>query len=179
MSKFTRFLIAALTVVSFCSRMVRAESVEQITAEALRDNVELRSFEQEIAAAKGTVRTAETIRNPELSSQAGYKNSRDNSGGGNGDGPTWSVSLMQTFEYPGRIALRKAIANHDVDLAELHLQNFRVTLAARVRALAYSIVIARDKIAAVREATARIQALSDVLEQRPSAGISSKLEAQL
>ena len=43
------------------------------------------------------------------------------------------------IEYPGRIALRKAIAQGDIQLAELHLGQFRLTLAARVRTLAYSI----------------------------------------
>jgi cobalt-zinc-cadmium efflux system outer membrane protein len=53
--------------------------------------------------------------------------------------------VQQAFEYPGRIALRKAIAQHDVDLAALHLEQFRLTLAARVRSLAYSVIIAEQK----------------------------------
>ena len=54
---------------------VHAETAEQFAAEALRNNPELRSFEYAIAAAKGSVQTAGTVRNPELNTQAGYKNS--------------------------------------------------------------------------------------------------------
>src|SRR4029077_9109333 len=72
-----------------------------------------------------------------------------------------------------------AIANHDVGLAELQLQQFRLTLAARVRTLAYAIATARNRSASVHEAANRFQALSDVLEQRPAAGVTPQLEARL
>ena len=125
------------------------------------------------------MRTAGTVRNPELSSEVGYKNSRDNSGGASGDGAILALSFSQTFEYPGRIALRKAIANHDLALAELHLQQFRLTLAARVRTLAYGISSAQQKSVAAREVASRFQALSDVLAQRPTAGVTPQLEARI
>jgi cobalt-zinc-cadmium efflux system outer membrane protein len=156
-----------------------AETPEALVKQALQRNPELNFFVAEIAAAKGAVRTAGTLRNPELSSEVGYKNSRDNSGGASGDGAILALSFSQTFEYPGRIALRKAIANHDVELAELHLQQFRLTLAARVRTLAYSISSAEEKSVAAREVSSRFQALSDVLAQRPAAGVTPQLEARI
>jgi outer membrane protein, heavy metal efflux system len=150
-----------------------------LAALAVKQNPELNFYIADIEAAKGTVRTARTVRNPELSTQAGYKNSRDNSGGPSGDGAAWSLSFTQTFEYPGRIALRKAIANHDVQLAELHLQQFRLTLAARVRTLAYGVSSAHEKSTAAREVAGRFQALTDVLAQRPAAGVTPQLEARI
>jgi cobalt-zinc-cadmium efflux system outer membrane protein len=167
---------------------VRAEnsSVARIQAtpaalvrQALANNPELKFYAAEIGAAKGALKTAGTIRNPELNTQAGYKSARDNFGGPNGEGRAWSVSINQTFEYPGRIALRKAIANGDIDLAELHLQQFRLTLAARVRTLAYSISIAQERSIAAREVADRFQALSDVLAQRPPAGATPLLETRI
>jgi cobalt-zinc-cadmium efflux system outer membrane protein len=152
---------------------------ESLVAQALRQNPELNFYVAGIAAAKGGVRTAETMRNPEVNTQGGYKNSRDNFGGPSGDGASWALSFNQTFEYPGRIALRKAVANHDVDLAELHLQQFRLTLAARVRTLAYGIAAARTKSEALREIAGRFQDLNEVLSQRPAAGVAPQLEAQL
>jgi cobalt-zinc-cadmium efflux system outer membrane protein len=96
-----------------------------------------------------------------------------------GDGAILTLSLSQSFEYPGRIALRKAIANHDLVLAGLHLEQFRLTLAARVRSLAYAMSSAQQKTKAVEEITSRTQALNDVLEQRPLAGVAPQLEAQI
>jgi cobalt-zinc-cadmium efflux system outer membrane protein len=150
-----------------------------LVRQALANNSDLKFYAAEIAAAKGTLKTAGTIRNPELNTEAGYKNTRDNSGGPSGQGATWSVSVNQTFEYPGRIALRKAIASGDVNLAELHLQQFRVTLAARVRTLAYSISIAEERSMAAREVADRFQGLSDVLAQRPPAGVTPLLETRI
>jgi cobalt-zinc-cadmium efflux system outer membrane protein len=150
-----------------------------LVRQALAHNPELKFYGAEIAAAKGTLKTAGTMRNPELNPEAGYKNTRDNSGGPSGEGAAWSVSVNQTFEYPGRIALRKAIAKGDIDLAELHLQQFRLTLATRVRTLAYSISIARERSMAAREVADRFQALSDVLAQRPPAGVTPLLETRI
>lgn len=150
-----------------------------LVRQALTNNPELKFYAAEIGAAEGALKTAGTIRNPELNTQAGYKNARDNSGGPSGEGAAWSVSLNQTFEYPGRIALRKAIAKGDIDLAGLHLQQFRLTLAARVRTLAYSISIAQERSIAAREVADRFQALSDVLAQRPPAGVTPLLETRI
>jgi cobalt-zinc-cadmium efflux system outer membrane protein len=150
-----------------------------LVRQALANNPELKFYAAEIGAAKGALKTAETIRNPELNTEAGYKNTRDNFGGPNGEGAAWSVSVNQTFEYPGRIALRKAIAKGDIDLAGLHLQQFRLTLAARVRTLAYSISIAQERSIAAREVADRFQALSDVLAQRPPAGATPLLETRI
>ena len=150
-----------------------------LVRQALADNPELKFYAAEIAAAKGTLKTAGTIRNPELNTTAGYKNARDNFGGPSGEGAAWSVSVNQTFEYPGRIDLRKAIAKGDVNLAELHLQQFRLTLSARVRTLAYSISIAEERSMAAREVADRFQGLSDILAQRPPAGLTPLLETRI
>lgn len=156
-----------------------AETPEALVKQALQRNPELNFFVAEIAVAKGAVRTAGTLRNPELSSELGYKNSRENSGGVSGDGAILALSLSQTFEYPGRIALRKAIASHDLVLADLHLQQFRLTLAAHVRSLAYASTSAHERMKAVQEVVSRTQALNDVLKQRPLAGVAPQLEAQI
>jgi cobalt-zinc-cadmium efflux system outer membrane protein len=161
------------------SRVVNRATPEILVREALEKNPELNFYAAGIAAAKGGLKTAGTIRNPEFTTQAGYKNTHDNSGGPSGDGAAWSLSVNQTFEYPGRIALRKAIAQGDIELAELHFAQFQLTLAARVRTLAYSIVIAQKRSAATREIADRFQALTDVLAQREPAGVTPVLEARI
>jgi cobalt-zinc-cadmium efflux system outer membrane protein len=173
----TKFL--ATSVILLVCLSAPAETPQTLVNQALRRNPELNFFVAEIAAARGSVRTAGTVRNSELSAEAGYKNSRENSGGARGDGAVLTLSLSQPFEYPGRIALRKAIANHDLVIAELHLQQFRMTLAARVRSLAYAMTSARERTRAVEEVTSRTQALNDVLKQRPLAGVAPQLEAQI
>src|SRR4030095_13281313 len=94
----------ASAIVLVCASAL-AETPEALVKQALQRNPELNFFVAEIAAAKGAVRTAGAFRNPELNSEVGYKNSRDNSGGATGDGAIVALSLSQTVEYPGRIAL--------------------------------------------------------------------------
>jgi cobalt-zinc-cadmium efflux system outer membrane protein len=167
------FAVAALT------SLQAGDSVDDLVQEALNQNPELNFYTSEIAAAKGGLRTAGTTRNPELNTQAGYKNARDNSGGASGEGGTFALSANQTFEYPGRIALRKAIAKGDIELAELHLAQFRAVLTARVRALVYGVFIAQEKLTTVREVADRFETLGNVLAQREPAGATPILENRI
>lgn len=179
MSIYTQTKSAAASAILLVCTSALAETPEGLVKQALQRNPELNFFVAEIAAAKGGVRTARTVRNPELNSEVGYKNSREHSGGASGDGAIVALSFSQTVEYPGRIALRKSIANHDLVLAELHLQQFRLTLAARVRSLAYAITSAQERTKAVQEIASRTRSLDDVLKQRPLAGVAPQLEAQI
>jgi len=159
--------------------VARGETIDALVAQALAHNVELNFYRAEIAAAKGALRTAGTIRNPELSVQTGFKNARNNSGATSETGGTFAFSATQTSEYPGRIAMRKAIAQGDIELAELHLEQFRNGIAARVRALVGSVFIAQEKMATTREVADRLEALSDILDQRAPAGVTPVLEARI
>jgi len=154
-------------------------SVEALVGKALAKNPELEFYRAEIVAAKAGRKTAALMPNPELSGMAGYKNSREISTGLGAEGIAWSVSFVQPFEWPGRIGLRKAIANRDVELAELGLERFRVALASRVRVLAYGLFVAEEKTSATREVAERFKALREVLVQREPAGIAPLLETRV
>ena len=99
-----------------------AEELEALVSDVLRHNPELAFYQAEIAAAKGEARGASAWENPEVSTTLGQK--KVNSGGISAEGISWSVSVKQTFEWPGRISLRKAIANRQKKLAETGLTNF-------------------------------------------------------
>jgi cobalt-zinc-cadmium efflux system outer membrane protein len=171
-------LLAGFAVASVPS-LQAGDPADELVREALAKNPELSFYTAEIAAARGAWKTAGTIRNPELSTQAGYKNTRDNSSGSSGAGGTLALSANQTLEYPGRIALRKAVAEGDISLAELHLAQFRIALGARVRALVYGVVVAQERLGAVREVADRFEGLSNVLAQREPAGVTPELEARI
>jgi cobalt-zinc-cadmium efflux system outer membrane protein len=91
----------------------------------------------------------------------------------------WSVSVRQTFEWPGRIPLRKAIANHQIQLAELGFAQFKAALAARTRSAAFGLFAAQQKAAAAQEVADRFHALREVLVQRDLAGITPELELRI
>ena len=149
--------------------------VQEITA----NNPELKFYESEIAVARARVRGAAAFNNPELSLDVGRKRVRDMTGALAGSGMAWSVSVTQTFEWPGRLALRKAIANQQVELAELGLNRFQNALAGRARTLAYTLHAANAKAAAVREVADRFAALKETFLARDPAGITPLLETRV
>lgn len=154
-------------------------SLDDLVNEALANNPEMNFYRAEIAAARGGRRSATAWANPEVSAELGQKRVKDSSGAQLGEGAAWTVSVSQTFEYPGRLSLRKAIANRDLQLAELGFAQFKLALAARVRTLGYQVFIAQEKLAAARAVAGRFQALTDVLVQRDPAGITPLLETRI
>lgn len=153
-------------------------TLDALVAEALEKNPELRFYEAEIAAAKGGRKTAGLWPNPEVSGSAGRRSARDPSGI-KGEGLAWSASVVQPFEWPGRIGLRKAIANRDIELAELGYGRFKVALTARMRVLGYTLFAAQEKAAAAREVANRYRDLREVLVQREPAGLTPLLEFRI
>ena len=159
------------------SASTNAVTLDALVSEALKRNPELKFYEAELLAAKAGRKTAGQWANPEVSGSVGQK--RVTSSGLSAEGVAWSVSIAQPFEWPGRIGLRKAIANRDVELAELGLQRFRVALAGRMRALAYGLFAAQEKTTTAREVADRFKALREVLVQRDPAGLTPLLETRV
>ncbi len=154
-------------------------TADAVVEAVVRHNPELEFYRAEIAAAKAGRRTAAQWQNPELSADLGSKRVWDRGGPVLGDGAAWSVSVSQTFEYPGRIALRKAIANRQVELAELGLAQFKASLSARARAKAQVALAAQQKADAVHEVAQRFRSLLDVLVQRDPAGVTPLLDRRI
>ncbi|MGH7945605.1 MAG: TolC family protein [Opitutaceae bacterium] len=139
-------------------------SLTALVAEITAANPELRFYEEEIAAARAGTRAAGSFSDPEVSLDLGRKRVKDAAGSFGGSGAAWSVSVTQTFEWPGRLALRKAIANRNVELAELGFNRFKHALTARARVLAYTLHTANA------EAAARIRSHFDARSSSRSHG---------
>lgn len=163
------------------STVLAAEALRPaaLVAEVLARHPELGFYEAELAAAKAGRSAAGARHDPELAVEIGRKRARDLNGTLAGEGTAWSVSLAQTFEWPGRIALRKAIANRDVALAELGLARFKSALKARVLTLAYGVSAEQEKAAAVREVAERFRVLKDVFLARDPAGVTPLLDIRV
>ncbi len=153
----------------------RAETLEHITAEALLHNPELQVLEQSIAAARGRVTSARTFANPELTIAPGLRRSRD----GNERTSEFhgELSLSQLFEFPGKRALETAIAQGNVELAELAREAFRFQIRARVRHAVFDFVAAR-KIGEVRSEQAEsAETFAESASRRVAAGYGSDFES--
>ena len=156
-----------------------AVTLDALVAEIAARHPELAFYEAEIAAARSATRTAAARPDPELVVSLGQKRVYAASGVLAGEGTAWSVSVTQTFDWPGRPALRKALANGQVALAELGLARFRAALEARARTLAYGLHAAHTRAAAVREVADRFTALKDTFLAREPAGLTPLLETRV
>lgn len=175
-------LCSAMKIFSLClflavSAIGAPTAPEALVAEIVAGNPELQFYRDEVAAARAGMRLAGTRTPPELAIEAGRKRVRD--AGFAAEGTAWAVSVSQTFEWPGRLALRKAIANHDIALAELGLARFEAALQTRARTLAFGLHAATARADAAREVAARYAALKEVFLARDPAGLTPLLETRV
>jgi len=161
------------------SALAEPLTVDSLIGRALATHPELRYYEAQIAVAEGGKTKAGEIQNPDLLTGVGNWRVRDLATDQVSDGPTWAVQLTQTFEWPGRLSLRKAIAQKDIELAQLGLEQFRAALAAKVRSISWKIIAAQEETRATEEVASRFQSLSEVLLQRDPAGAAPRLEARI
>lgn len=155
-------------------------AISSLVQEALNRNPELKYYEALVAAAQGQRRQAGAWTNPELEVEGGYRRVEDLAGEElPSDGYTVGVSFTQTFEFPGKATLRKALAAQDVRQARLALAQFRLTLAGRVRQLALRYQSATAYAALTNQVSVRSGALVDLLRKRPLSGAKTLLEVRV
>lgn len=154
-------------------------SVESLVTEALSRNAELHSFSAEVKAMQGERTQAGLWKNPELELEYGERRVQEGNGSQKGKGYSHSIRLRQTFEFPGKGSLRKAVADRNVTLAILGLEQFQASLAGQVRLLALRYSLAGSEAELAHEITLRSSSLIDLLKKRPASGAQSLLEIRL
>lgn len=152
---------------------------EALVAEALGHNAELGFYQSQLEGAQAARRLAGRLDLPKAEFQAGQIRSRNLDQSLAGEGAMWAASVRQSFEWPGRLGLRKAIANQDVALATLGLEAFRRELAGKVRENAFGLAGAEEKARVAQAVADRFRALREVLVQRDPAGIAPQLEVRI
>ncbi|MDF9832053.1 cobalt-zinc-cadmium efflux system outer membrane protein [Ereboglobus sp. PH5-5] len=156
-----------------------ATTIPALITEISAKNPERAFYEAEISAARSSARAATRLADPELSVELGRTRVRASDGSLAGEGAAWSVSLTQTFDWPGRLPLRKAIASRDITLAELGLARFDQALTARARVLATGLHSAATRADAIREVADRFTALKETFLARDPAGLTPLLDTRV
>ncbi len=154
-------------------------SVESLVTEVLGQNPELQFYDAEITAARAGLKTSAQLPQPEVTGSLGRKRTTELTGILAGEGTAWSAGISQTFEWPGRLGLRKAIANRDLVLAGLGRARFTNALAGKARSLAYGVSAAMERRRVAGEVADRFHALREVLIQRDPAGVAPALEIRI
>ena len=178
-NKIGWFLAATLMATQVYADTGSPTVLDALVREVSENNPELKFYEAEIDAAQGGRKAAGEWANPEVSGSLGQKRVWNKDGEFTGNGRAGEISVTQQFEWPGRIELRKAIADRDIELAKLGLEQFRALLAARAKIAAYELFSAREKAAATREVADHFLSLREVLIQRDQAGLTPLLETRV
>jgi len=128
-----------------------------------------------MTATKGEIVTARTFPNPELTVEPGARQTQ---------GPEGSRSefhanfaLSQLFEFPGKRALKIALAERDLTIRQIALEGFRFQLSTEVRR-AFFDLLAAEKIVGLRNEqveSARVFFASS--QERTEQGYASDFEA--
>jgi cobalt-zinc-cadmium efflux system outer membrane protein len=168
---FTKLLPLAFLVAASASQ---GETLESLTAEALRNNPELQVLEQSVASAKGGVITARTFQNPELNVAPGARRTR--SEGGSQNEFHGELSLSQLFKFPGKRALEIALAQRSVQASELALEAFRFQIAAKVRRAFYEMLGAQQTITVRSEQVESAKVFAESARKRAESGFAGDFE---
>ena len=172
MKTLTRLIPALLLLTA--AQAENAVTSSDLVNEALHKNPEIRFYEAEIDAARGGRDSAGKLANPELSTELGGMSLAQAK-----EGLVWRASILQVFDFPGRMSLRKAIADRDIELAQLGLHQFKSQLANEVRARAGDVLLLQRKEAAARSVRERLESLVEVLVQRDTGSVSALLERRI
>lgn len=153
-------------------------SIERLAQDVVANNPERQFYQREIETAVVQRSAAGRWADPEAVVEFGQRQATDRTTGALlGEGTTYAVSIVQPIEFGGRIALRRAIAERQVDLARMGLQQFDATLAARASTLGYALFAADEKAAVARTVAQRMRELARVIVSRDPAGPAPRLEA--
>ena len=140
---------------------------------ALENNPDIRVLSADIASARGEVTTAKTWENPEISISPGFKTIRDPSDTQfHGD-----FGLEQTFEWPGKRALRRALAEKNVAVRQLALAGFRSQLAIQVRHAYFTVLATREVVGLREQRLTLAHSFVDAARKKVEGGFAPEFEA--
>ena len=161
-----------------CAEAQSALSLDALVQDVVANNPERQFYQRQIETAGVERQAAGRWADPEVVAEFGERKANDRATGGLlGEGQTYAVSIVQPIEFGGRIALRRAIAERQVELARVGLRQFEATLAGRARTLGYGLFAADAKATAARVVASRARTLAHVIVSRDPAGPAPTLEA--
>lgn len=140
---------------------------------AVGNNPDISVLSADIASARGEVTTAKTRQNPEIFVSPGVKTIRDPSDTlFHGD-----FGLEQTFEWPGKRALRRAVAEKNVAVRQLALDGFRSQLAIQVRRAYFTVLATREVVELRAQKLMVTKSFVDAAKKKVEGGFAPEFES--
>ncbi len=143
-------------------------SVDGAADYAIRNNPTLAAARLRIDEARGRLRQAGRLSNPELEVDLS-RNVRAPEG-------SWGVALVQKFPLTARLHLEKMVSVAELDAARAEVYNEERKLAGEVRALAVKLVAQREQRTLRDKQIAHSKELSGYMTKRVESGEASALD---
>jgi outer membrane protein TolC len=143
-------------------------ALEALVAEALGNNPDLKALEQSVAAARTRPAQARSLADPMLS--VGYVNEGWSPSLGSMPDSTLSVMVGQNLPWPGKRALRGAIAEQSAAQAVQRLERAKLSVAASVRRAYHGLRQARMLLELVGDQSAVWNQIEGVARARYTVG---------
>ena len=172
MYPFSKFVLALSMCGATLANAQTPVTLNELVAEALKNNPEIRGLSADIAAARGEVLTARTWQNPEVSGAPGIKHVRSEGSEFHGD-----LEATQTFEFPGKRALRRAVAEKNVETRELALTAFRSQLAIQMRRSFYALLAAEQVVTLKEQRVTLTKTFVEAAKKKVEGGFAPEFEA--
>jgi len=148
-------------------------SMDEAVSRALDQHPGLSAMRREVQATRADRQQASYQPNPTLDVSAGLKDTDTDSGYEVG------VGLAFPVERKGKREARIAVAQGDVQIAELALEQFKRDVERQVRTKGYEYLITAADAEVAREIAERSRAMIDLLKKRPAAGPVILLELRV
>jgi outer membrane protein TolC len=145
-----------------------AAPLDALVAEALANNPDLHAAAEQVSAARQRPEQARALADPMVSVQ--YTN--DGWAPTLGEMPMTTLAVMgsQALPWPGKRALRAAVAEQDALQAKERLERARLTVAASVKRACWSLALVRETLALLAEQAQTWREAEAVARARYSVG---------
>jgi cobalt-zinc-cadmium efflux system outer membrane protein len=176
LSRLSIFFLLAPLLVRGAEPNPAPVEVADLVRQAVESNPEHQAYVSALAAEREAGASASSHPDPVLSLEVGRKRLRDAGGAFLDEGQVWTASLSQTFEWPERLRLRRAIADRQIEAAQLGLGRFEQALEAKATVLAYRLSRAQVRAHACEEVAERFAGLRKALVGRDPSGPAPTIE---
>lgn len=174
----SRMLTASLLVLCAAPLHAQELSISDAMRFALEHSPTLNSVRQEVRKAKGSKVQADGNFYPRISINGSYSDGRypSVSNGWRTDSRGASVSLSQNLYAGGKHAAQRRLAKEQLSQAELTVREAEEELAVRLHTLFYSVLLARETVAAAQDAVETSQKHVQEVRQMLKLGLANQLE---
>lgn len=167
----TPLLILLLTNIAFAEEL----NLQQLTAEALKNNPEILAAESRANASRFRIPQAQSLPDPMF--MFGYQNEGlERYNYGKSLDAQWMFSASQMFPFPGKLSLKGEMASRDAESLKASSASIRLKTIARVKEIYYDLFLTYKSIDLIRDRTILFSRIEDAAVSRYSTGMAPQQE---